>query len=341
MKKFCGFPEIGQYRGVIKNITDKSRFIGLDENDKAKFDYSVVLPTLKFIGTCKMHGTNAGVTMNTDCEIYGQSRENILSVEKDNAGFARFVESNKPIFLDLFKNIDFNGYDYITIFGEWCGCGIQKNVAISKVSKRFIIFDIKLSYHSKEQGNSLYLSIDEIKKLRSVENNIFNIYDYKTFEIDIDFNTPETVQNELCDLTIAVETECPVGKAFGIEGIGEGIVWTHQDETGEKFRFKVKGEKHGNKVVKLASVNTEKLASINDFVEYAVTESRLLQGLEKVFGDSELDLNKTGDFLRWLTNDVIKEELDTLKDNGLEPKDVVKCISNKGRIWFLTQINKI
>ena len=41
---------------------------------------------------------------------------------------------------------------------------------------------------------------------------------------------------------------------------------------------KVKGEKHSSsKVKKLASVDVEKLNSIKDFVDYAVTESRLEQ----------------------------------------------------------------
>ena len=40
-------------------------------------------------------------------------------------------------------------------------------------------------------GNNIYLPILEISKLESVENRIFNIYDFKTHEIDIDFNKPQ------------------------------------------------------------------------------------------------------------------------------------------------------
>ena len=140
---------------------------------------------------------------------------------------------------------------------------------------------------------------------------------------------------------MAVEEECPVGKAFGNSGTGEGIVWKCDTEKGT-IRFKVKGEKHSSSKVKtLAPVDTEKLNSVREFAEYAVTESRLEQGIEKVFTsiNEEIDIKKLGNFLKWIANDVIKEELDTLKDNGLEPKDVTSAISNIARNWFLNKWN--
>jgi hypothetical protein len=41
-----------------------------------------------------------------------------------------------------------------------------------------------------------------------------------------------------------------------------------------------------------------------------------------------------GDLIRWVINDVIKEESDTLVKNGLEPKDVNKHVSNRVREMF-------
>ena len=41
-----------------------------------------------------------------------------------------------------------------------------------------------------------------------------------------------------------------------------------------------------------------------------------------------------GDFIRWIVNDIISEEIDTMSSNGLEPKDVNKYISNKSREMF-------
>ena len=41
-----------------------------------------------------------------------------------------------------------------------------------------------------------------------------------------------------------------------------------------------------------------------------------------------------GDFLRWIVNDVIKEEQDTIIENQLDPKKINSAISNKARLWF-------
>jgi len=342
MKKFCSFPEIGQYRQIVKIITEHTRYVGKNENGDRIYDHLKELPIHKYTGTVKMHGTNAGVTISKEGEIYAQSRSNIITVEKDNAGFAFFVESKKEAFASFFEQLNFDGYDYITIFGEWCGGNIQKGVAINGLPKMFVIFDIKYSYENIEQGDNIYLSNDYIKLFRCPAQNIFNIYDFPTYEVEIDFNHPEEIQNKIIELTLQVEDECPVGKYFGSIGVGEGIVFTYLNEDGSKYRFKSKGLKHSNSKVKtLASVDTDKLNSVKEFVDYAVTENRLDQGIEKVFGiGGELDIKKTGDFLRWVVSDVIKEELDTLSDNGLEPKDVTSAISVKARGWLLEKINK-
>ena len=74
------------------------------------------------------------------------------------------------------------------------------------------------------------------------ESNIYFINRFPTFEVEIDFNRPELIQNTLVDLTIQVENECPVAKVFGFDNtVGEGIVWYNHEHG---LRFKVKGELH-------------------------------------------------------------------------------------------------
>lgn len=83
----------------------------------------------------------------------------------------------------------------------------------------------------------------------------------------------------------------------------------------------------------------DKLNSIKEFVDYAVTESRFNQAIEKVFGTKEnMDVKKMGDFIRWIVNDVLKEEMDTMVKNGIEPKDVNKYISAKAREMFFATV---
>ena len=155
--------------------------------------------------------------------------------------------------------------------------------------------------------------------------------------IDIDFNNPELAVNNMTEITEAVEAECPVGKHFGVSGIGEGVVW-ETTYKGQHLNFKVKGEKHSaTKVNKLVKVDVEKIASIDAFVEYALTENRLNQGIEQVFTieGTTPDIKQMGPFLKWVMGDICKEEMDTLVENGLEPKDVSRSINQKAREWFM------
>ena len=75
--------------------------------------------------------------------------------------------------------------------------------------------------------------------------------------------------------------------------------------------------------------------TIQKFVDYAVTESRFNQSLENTFPNNEpIDIKKMGDVIRWVVNDIVKEEMDTMIDNQIEPKDVNKYISVKVREMF-------
>jgi len=224
------------------------------------------------------------------------------------------------------------------LYGEWCGKGIQKGVAISELDKMFVLFGLKV--YDIESDISTWIALPEIY---FKEHRIFNINSFKTFSIDIDFSRPEFYQNTLVELTEQVENECPVAKHFGVSGIGEGIVWSINHPKYGNIRFKTKGEKHSaSKVTKIASVDMEQIENIDKFVEYAVTESRLNQGIEYVFTQKgeQLDIKKLGDFLRWVMNDTIKEESDTLAANNLEPKDIGKKVSDKARKWFMEKWNK-
>ena len=99
MKKHLSFPSIEQFRTVIANINRQFNFVGLDEQGEAIYDMTLPKPILTFTGTVKLHGTNAGVCFNKQAGLWVQSRENIITPEQDNAGFAFFVEANKETFL--------------------------------------------------------------------------------------------------------------------------------------------------------------------------------------------------------------------------------------------------
>jgi hypothetical protein len=167
---------------------------------------------------------------------------------------------------------------------------------------------------------------------------------FPKYKVEIDFNKPQHAQANIVELVESVELECPVGKYFDVSGIGEGIVFCHYDEHEHRdYIFKAKGQKHSSSNVKtVASVDIEKVKSIEDFIEYAVTENRLNQGIEQIFTSNNLEPNikNTGDFLSWVSKDVIAEETDTMTNNGLDPKDIGRPLGTKARNWFISYLDK-
>lgn len=328
---FQSFPSIEQFRNVIRAVKDKTQYVGKDANGDSVFDYTKPLPKLQFQGTIKLHGTNSAISKNSDGSIHYQSRSRIITAEDDNAGFATTM--SKIDLAPIWKL--FNTTDSVIIFGEFCGSNIQKGVAITQLPKMFIIFKIKV--------NDTWIDLREYKHIELPEYRIYNIQNFQTFDLEIDFANPHDTENKLVTITEAVEKECPVGKAFGVSGIGEGIVWAcaHPDYSDSRFMFKCKGEKHSvTKVKTLASVDTEKINNIKEFIEMVVTENRLNQGLDYLKEQKlEIDVKNTGTFLRWLYNDIVKEESDTIANSGLDPKDIGSAISSAGKTWYFKILN--
>jgi len=280
------------------------------------------LPTLSYEGTVKLHGTNAGVSYSKKRGLIPQSRNRELTIEKDNMGFAMFVESKKEIIEEFF--LYFEEPETITIYGEWCGERIQNGMAINKLPKMWVIFAMK------EKENYRYIN------WASEKNQIYNINHFQKYYIDIDFNNPAEHTEKIQKWIDEVEKECPVGKHFGVSGMGEGIVFTHYTNYGlRKSIFKVKGAKHKNvKKREKQIISPEKIKSINDFCDYAVTENRLKQGLENV----DLDIRNTGKFIKWICQDIISEETDTLIANELIAKDFTREASVRARDYFLEKL---
>jgi hypothetical protein len=318
MPEHIGFTEIQQFRNTIRTVKERAEFEG------------VSLPTLTFVGTVKLNGTNASVVFPTEGGHYVQNRSQVITPEQDNAGFAKWVEAN----YDLFKRLENSG---VVVYGEWCGQGIQKGVAISQVPKQFIVFAVR-----KMDGSGWF---DRVGIFSLIGDGLKCVYDYSSWTIDIDFNKPEEAQNRLVELTQAVEAECPVGKAFGVSGVGEGIVWWPQHT--ENFNthglaFKVKGEKHSESKVKtLAAVDVEKLASINELVDTVLTDHRLEKKLESLQEQGHpLDIKSTGSFLKLVGTDVWKEESDTILASGFKESEIMGAVQKKAKQWWMGKLKR-
>ena len=281
MPEFKSFPKIHQFRQTIKAVTMNARYDGKGQDGEPVFNPSKPVPKLKFEGTVKLHGTNAGL-IKTGHEPDGksiyhcQSRSNNLNYpHSDNAGFGMFIHQlGQEVIDDLFYSI--HQFDNISIYGEWCGGNIQKNVGINGLDKMFVIFAVRLEWENSDGPQKKWINISDLQfwsKLEKFNNlGIYYIKQFPTFEVEIDFDNPGLIQNKLGEITLEVERECPVAKHFGVSGgTGEGVVWSCWEEgwNSSAYTFKVKGELHSvSKVKTLAPVDIERLNTINEFVDY-------------------------------------------------------------------------
>lgn len=344
MKKLIKMPSIEQFRNVVKNINHMSSFVELVDGEPV-YDRTRKSPILKAIGTIKLHGTNAAVCYNDVDGMWFQSKENIITPEQDNAGFAFFGTQNQDYFKWLIKkliNID-TSKSTVTIYGEWAGKGIQKGVGISEIEKSFFIFGIKVSPISSDDDTSAFWLREYILPL-TLTKRVYDIRDFKTFEIVIDFNNALLSQNEMVDMVAEVEAECPVAKVFEVSGIGEGIVFTI-DYNDTIFRWKMKGEKHAgkSKVRTTSRVDDVKLQLVIDIVDKVTPEWRLEQMYQETFdtlNGGVGDIKGMGDFLRKVVNDVMKEEGELLTENNLIPKDINSAVSKVAREWMINRLNE-
>lgn len=267
--------------------------------------YDTPYPTIDFLGQVKLHGTNAGVVVSPDDKITYQSRNRNISVEQDNAGFARFMQGKDDFILSIRNSIQNNKEGPVAIYGEFIGKGIQKNVAVSQVEKAWVVFAIQ------DSGGNWYYPEFESNTL----NRVFNIIDFPVFKITIDFNDTESAQEAVQTLVNEVEKECPVGKAMGVSGLGEGLVFTNYSLfPTEPVMFKAKGEKHSVSKVASNKVSPNTYSKVAPFLSTVLTKNRYDQA-KAYFNEMglELELKNTGKFIQWVSNDVKKEESDLLE----------------------------
>ena len=371
MKRFITMGSISQFRQTIKDVQHQAQYRGFDQEKQVMImDRFAVMPIVNATASEKVHGTNAAVCYSNSDGIWYQSRKNIITPEKDNAACAFQADQRKESWMEIIQiladhheiNLDTH---IISVFYEWAGGNIQKNSALSGLDKRAMIFQyFKVSPIEPQIGNDGAENPESAKWLETIgtdaicegkagvsyltreQHDIYNIMNFPTWEFTIDFNEPLLSQNKLIKLVEeTVELNSPLGKVMGEDGnIGEGIVVTFKFD-GVVHRFKVKGEKHSSSKVKtLKPVDDIKEQAKIEFANYASSSARLEQAWQTVFGIEnevlEPSVKATGDFLKAVIADVMKEEQDVMADRNLEPKEVNGMISKVSRIWFMEQLDK-
>ena len=289
----------------------------------------------------KLHGTNAAVRIDSNGRIQAQSRKRDITPEDDNYGFAAWIEDKREFFESLAT------FENIIIFGEWAGAGVQDTDAVNKLDhKAFFPFAVQSDdvLHTDTDilndvfGNTHLAMPDDI-----------HIVPHLAY-VTINFSDPESVQyavNMVNDLVEQFEKVDPyIANKFGIKEPGEGVVGApifysglHREEFG-KFAFKAKTQHHRGRKAKAAASGRFQVTS--DVMEMAlsyVTEARLRQALKEGVG-GELDIKRTGDFLKWIGGDVKKESATELKAAGIEWKQIASIVATASADWFKAEVAK-
>ncbi|HEX7637612.1 MAG TPA: RNA ligase family protein [Burkholderiaceae bacterium] len=293
-------------------------------------------PVVEYRAKVKLHGANCAVQVTPE-GVFAQSRTQLLSPEADYKGFAAWVHANRHWFASLESGI--------VVFGEWCGPGVEKGMAISSVSARhFVVFAI--------QAREQILFEPEVLRAKLTGEGAppeLRVLPWEGAPILVDFGSRESLEHAAVELNrrvAEVEREDPWVKAeFGISGLGEGLVLypvrmnsasldLGRDELATAM-FKAKGEKHRTAGGKTAvAVDAAAVASVQDFVALMVTDARLRQGLEAACGGAR-DPKQTAAFIAWMAADVQKESVAELEASGLAWSQVDKAVRAAARTWFL------
>jgi hypothetical protein len=204
----------------------------------------------------------------------------------------------------------------------------------------FVVFEVKT--YNEQTDYTVY----DHSEFKDEAIRCFNINQFESYDIEIDFNNPASVLDTITEMTLNVENSCPVGLYFGVHGIGEGIVFTGELNDGTILKFKSKGEKHSNpkglRPIKIVDDAREQL-KIN--IALTVTPDwRVKQGIQEVcntLNGGQVKIEQLGSVIKWVINDIIKEELDTINNAGLTIKELNGLIANIVRACFFEVYNAV
>ncbi len=342
---------IGKFEDTVFDIKRETYYIRTEVDGTVITDETLPLPEIEFKSTVKLHGTFARVAYDgIFLKVYSKGSK--ITPMKDNAGFAMFVQKNEDYFTeklnDLFENsIRRDGSIIeVSLMGEFAGPGIQKNTGINKLLKKsFFVFGVKytsVNYDEDTTEGSWEKNPKEIiEKFTDPEKGIYNLFDFETKKFVIDFNDPKEAYNKINEYILKVDKECPVARELGYIGVGEGGVFVGYNNN-QRYIFKVKGESHSKGTKEKQPKVKDPLEQVKQELAEKVTPvCRLNQGIQEVAdlnNGGRLEIKMMGNIIKWVLNDVIKEETQGFVEYDLEIKDIQKYISNITRDYIKAEI---
>ena len=284
---------------------------------------------VEFEGTVKLHGSNAGVISAPGELLQAQSRKHLID-ETGLSGFGAFVAQNEALLHwlidDLMATNNVLATSTVVLFGEWCGGNIQKGVALTQLPKQFVVYEMYVlpafatCLGDYERCTKLPARFDPTPALD--EAGIYCINRVDPIRVTVQVDNPDSVHAAL-DLFERVTNEagalCPWGKTFGVEGVGEGWVWSPTDIELRRFSdntFKTKAEAFKNPAGAPGSGKKVKSVlppgasqSLTEFAQRFITQARLEQAAKEVVDEGDVvSARHIGKLIKWVTTDLLQEE---------------------------------
>jgi len=306
--------------------------------------------TLSLVGTTKLHGTHADIVLtsslssSTEIRLQSRNQTSLAPGKNDNSGFAAFALPLRAQILELGRRIvaryealnpgvvvEISEESPLVIAGEWCGKGIQKGVALTQLERCFVIVSLWV--------NGGWVLDENYKGVCDEAVGVYNISRAGYFHFSFDLEDADGSERAVQALADKVERACPFARTFGIEGMGEGIVWKAREYCGDPaFWFKTKGDalavSQSNKVPPSA-VAMENRHRAENFAKAVVTENRLMQGWEYM-GEMGMErgLKGMGGFLGWVVQDCLAEEEGEMRKVGISKTVLKPAIVGIAKGWF-------
>jgi hypothetical protein len=338
------YPKITNHiKGVVKTLQYKLR-------DPLTLTQEIIIPPIPIIGTVKLHGAHADILVHHDNTIILQSRNvTNLSVNADNYGFATTMTQKSPAILrlrdeylarwrELNPEQELDETIPVTIAGEWIGTGVQKNVAISLLSKRFVIISVKI--------NDAWVLDSDYSTVEAPESDIYNISRGGVYTSTLYPDDQQRTIAALEPLAEEVAARCPFAESFGVVGAGEGLVWKLVPYVSDAdLWFKTKGGMFKPNFMpapkKPADDVKEQREQAAELAKGWCSEQRLEQGWDylKEIG-KERNMERLRDYLKWVQNDVLIEEKGYVKEHKVDEQMLRMEIMKVAKPWYVTRYER-
>lgn len=209
---------------------------------------------ITYRGKVKLHGQNGGVVI-TKTGLETQSRST-LTGRKKCGELVYGAESTEAYFRSLHQDT----YSQTIIFGEWCGPGVQKGVALAQLDKKiFAVFCVWLDSNCIVDPDAILRFMTKDGAVSLPEGVYVLPWHTEAFPLSLLDEKQMQPHVDMINTTVGHidESDPWVKEVFGVEGNGEGLVlypvnFVNDDglipandfELFEAFTFKAKGDKH-------------------------------------------------------------------------------------------------